>query len=156
IVEVRMQRLFSRIPRRAGRTASVLVAAFGCALLMTSGSTFRAAPQGQSKAFLIVRTDLGIHYGKTEEECPQGFEMTVEDVYLATKTPEERERLLKPENAKEYASGWKNDFITGPGGENVCNNPKSFMNDPRHPAYRGVKGKVAYGLNLDGTPDGAA
>ena len=63
---------------------------------------------------------------------------------------------IHPENAKEYASGWKNDFITGPGGENVCNNPKSFMNDPQHPAYRGVKGTVAYGLNLDGTPDGAA
>ena len=42
--------------------------------------------------------------------------------YLATKTPAERERLLKPENAKRYAKGWKDDFITGPGGENVCNN----------------------------------
>jgi hypothetical protein len=133
------------------------MAALALVLLITGGNTFRAAvAQGQSRAFLIVRTDLGVHYGEFKDECPQGFEMTVEDGYLATKSPAERERLLKPENAKEYASGWKNDFITGPGGENVCNNPKSFMNDPRHPAYRGVKGSVAYGLNLDGTPDGAA
>jgi hypothetical protein len=115
-----------------------------------------AAPQGSSRAFLIVRSDLGIHYGDNAEECPDGFEMTVEDGYLALKTPEERERLLRPENAREYANGWKNDFITGPGGENVCNNPKSFINDPRHPPYRGVKGRVAYGLNLDDTKDGAA
>jgi hypothetical protein len=82
--------------------------------------------------------------------------MTVEEAFLATKTPEERERLLKPENAKEYGKGWKEDFITGPGGENVCNNPKSFMNDPQHPPYRGVTSKVAYGMNLDGTTDGRA
>jgi hypothetical protein len=143
--------LLSRIPLRA-RTGGLV--AVGLALLVTSGQTFRAAPQGQTRAFLITRSDLGIHYGKFEEDCPQGFEMTVEEAFLASKTPAERERLLLPENAKEYGKGWKDDFITGPGGENVCNNPKSFLNDPRHPPYRGVRGTVAYGMNLDGTLDG--
>src|SRR5262245_57020883 len=128
--------------------------ALGFVLLLTGGSTFRAAPQGQTRAFLIAKSDLGVHYGKFEEDCPDGFDKTVEELYLATKTPAERERLLRPENAREYANGWKNDFITGPGGENVCNNPKSFMNDPRHPPHPGVKSQVSYGLNLDGTPDG--
>ena len=150
-----MHRVFSRIPRRNWRTGGMLVA-LGLALLSAGSGTFRAAPQGQTRAFLIVQSDIGVHYGKFEEDCPQGFDMTVEEAYLATKTPAERERLLRPENAREYANGWKNDFITGPGGENVCNNPKSFLNDPRHPAYRGVQSKVADGLNLDGTPDGRA
>ena len=144
-----------RLARTTTRAAAILTT-LGLAMVLTDGSTFRAAPQGQSRAFLIVRSDLGIHYGTFEEDCPQGFEMTVEEAYLATKTPEERERLLRPENAREYASGWKNEFITGPGGENVCNNPKSFMNDPRHPLQRGVQSKVSYGLNLDGTTDGRA
>jgi hypothetical protein len=150
-----MHHVISRISRRSRRTGGLLVA-LGLALLVIGGSTFRAAPQGQTRAFLIAQADLGIHYGKFEEECPQGFEMTVEEAYLASKTPEERERLLRPENAKEYGKGWKDDFITGPGGENVCNNPKSFLNDPRHPPYRGVQSKVAYGMNLDGTADGRA
>src|SRR4029077_1253066 len=139
----------SRIPRGLGR-AVVIVAGLGLTAFV-GPSSFQAAPAGQTRGFLVVRSDIGIHYGKFEEDCPQGFDMTVEEAYLATKSAQERERLTRPENAKEYASGWKDTFITGPGGENVCNNPKSFMNDPRHPAYHGVKGKVSYGLNLDGT-----
>jgi len=150
-----MHHLTSRMSRRSRRTGGLLVA-LGLALLVIGGSTFRAAPQGQTRAFLITQSDLGMHYGKFEEECPQGFEMTVEEAYLASKTPEERARLLRPENAKEYGKGWKDDFITGPGGENVCNNPKSFAGDPRHPAVKGIQSKVAFGLNLDGTPDGRA
>ena len=148
-----MHPMLSRIPRSVARLAGMPVA-LGLALLLTGGNTFRAAPQGQTRAFLIVKSDLGIHYGKFEEDCPQGFEMTVEEAYLATKTSQERERLLRPENVKEYMNGWKNEFITGPGGENVCNNPKSFMNDPKHPPQRGVQSKVAYGMSLDGTSDG--
>jgi len=109
-----------------------------------------------SRAFLISKSDVGIHYGKFEDDCPAGFELTVEEEYLATLSPAERERMLRPENAKEYAKAWKDDFITGPGGENVCNNPKSFLNDPRRRVYRGVSSKDSYGLNLDGTTDGHA
>jgi hypothetical protein len=150
-----MPRVLSRIPRRARRTTGGLLVALALGLV-AGGDAFRAAPEGRTLGFLIVQSDQGIHYGKFEENCPLGFEMTVEEAYLATKTPAERERLLRPENAKEYAKGWKEDFITGPGGENVCNNPKSFMNDPKHPLYRGVQSKVAYGMNLDGTLDGRA
>ena len=150
-----MEGVFAQMPSRL-RLVTGLLAALGFAVLLAGGSTFHAEPQPQSRAFLIVRSDLGIHYGKVEDECPQGLEMTVEEAFLASKTPAERERLLKPENAKEYGKGWKDDFITGPGGENVCNNPKSFLKDPQHPLYRGVKGTVAYGMNLDGTPDGRA
>jgi hypothetical protein len=143
--------LVSRIPLGARRAGGLV--ALGLALIVTGGQTFRAAPR-QTRGFLITRSDLGIHYGKFEEECPQGFEMTVEEAFLASKTPVERERLLRPENAVEYGKGWKDDFITGPGGENVCNNPKSFLNDPRHPPYHGVSGTVSYGMNLDGDADG--
>ena len=61
-----------------------------------------------------------------------------------------------PQNSFEYGRTWKNDFATGPAGENVCSHPTSFRNDPRRLPYRGVSSKVAYGLNLDGTTDGRA
>src|SRR5215831_5533046 len=124
--------------------------------VVAGGSAFRAAPQGQTRSFLIVEADQGFLYAPMEQECPQGFEMTVEESFLSQQTPAERERLLKPENAKEYASKWKGDFMHGPGGENVCNNPKSFMDDPRRFVYRGTASTVAYGMNLDGTTDGHA
>ena len=145
----------SRLSRRVLR-ASGLLAAFGVCVLTIGGSAFRAAPQGQTRAFLIDEADQGFLYAPMEQECPQGFDMTVEETFLSQLTPAERERLLRPENGKELASKWKGEFMRGPGGENICNNPKSFMKDPRHPPYRGTASKIAYGMNLDGTPDGRA
>jgi hypothetical protein len=139
---------------RPVRAALVVVVA-GLAVA-AGGGAFKAAPQGQTRAFLIDDSDQGFLYAPMEQECPQGFEMTVEESFLSQQTPAERERLLKPENAREYQSKWKGEFIHGPGGENVCNNPKSFMNDPRRFIYRGTASKIAYGMNLDGTTDGRA
>ena len=120
------------------------------------GGPLGAAGEGETRGFLITKSADGFHVGPMEVDCPMGFEPTVEELWLATLLPAERERLERPENSKEYAQKWKDDFITGPGGENVCNNPKSFLDDPRHPPFRGVQSGVAYGLNLDGTTDGRA
>lgn len=126
----------------------------GLALAALQGSA--RAREGSTLGFLIVDTRLAMHYGPFEADCPLGFEPTVEENFLATLSPDERERILRPENAEEYANAWKGEFINGPGGENVCQNPKAFLDDPRHPPHRGIQSTVAYGLNLDGTPDGRA
>jgi hypothetical protein len=119
--------------------------------------TYGADREGSTTlAFLIAKADLGIHYGKFEEDCPQGFEMTLEESYLASLTPAQKEWMLRPENSFEYGNAWKNDYLAGAGGTNVCSNPKAFRNDQRRRPYRGVTSKVAYGLNLDGTTDGRA
>jgi hypothetical protein len=137
-----------------------LFAALGMAVGMTAGgSSLRAgrdSRHGTTRAFLMTRSVLAIHYGEFDADCPAGFDPTVEENFLATLSPAERARILKPENANEYAKHWKDEFITGPGGENVCNNPKSFAGDTRHPAVKGIQSKIAFGLNLDGTPDGVA
>ena len=132
----------------------------GCVVL---AALVVAAPDGGVRAreagtqgFLIVDSRLAMHYGPFESDCPGGFERTVEENFLATLTPDERERILRPENAEEYANAWKGNFINGPGGENVCQNPRAFLDDPRHPPHRGIQTRVAYGLNLDGTSDGRA
>ena len=134
--------------------ALCLAAALG--LAASGGRVAAAAGKGNTKGFLITRSAQAFTYDAMEIDCPLGFELTTEEGFLATLTPAERERLLRPENAKEYGYRWREEYITGPGGENVCNNPKSFLTDPRHPAYRGVQSTVAYGLNLDGTTDGGA
>jgi len=126
------------------------------ALVLVAGQAPVDAGEGSTLGFLIVSSRLAMHYGPFEADCPQGFERTVEENFLATLSPDERERILRPEYAEEYANAWKGDFLNGPGGENVCQNPKAFLDDPRHPPHRGIQSRVAYGLNLDGTPDGRA
>src|SRR5438876_5228468 len=143
--------------RHSARSVHVLglVVASAVALGAMAVHALGADPgRSTTRAFLMSKSDIGIHYGKFEDDCPAGFELTVEEEYLATLSPAERERMLRPENAKEYAKAWKDDFITGPGGENVCNNPKSFLNDPRRRVYVGVCSKDLYGLYLGGTSYG--
>ena len=62
-----MNGLLSRVPRRIARTCGVLIA-LGLAFVAVGGRTFRAAPRSQTRTFLIVRSDIGIHYGKVEED----------------------------------------------------------------------------------------
>ena len=150
---LRVRGLLSTIRRPRSIGMLVLALAFG----VESPSTFGANKEGPTTlAFLIATSDLGFLYGKFEEECPQGFELTLEEEYLASLTPEQRSWMLRPENSFEYSNAWKNDFATGSGNTNVCSNPKSFRNDTRRRFFRGPISKVAYGLNLDGTTDGGA
>ena len=143
--------------RRIGRPVHVLgmLVALGLALgTPTFGAEERE--EGSTFAFLIARADMGFHFGKFEEDCPDGFDLTLEEEYLASLTAGQREWMRLPQNSFEYGRAWKSDFLAGPDGTNVCSNPKSFRDDPRRRLYRGVSSKVAYGLNLDGTTDGRA
>ena len=144
--------------RSARQYRGLACAACGAlAIAVLGGDGVRANSDSEgTRGFLITDSRLAMQYGPFESDCPDGFEPTVEELFQATLSPAERERILKPENAEEYTRAWKFDFIMGPGGENVCQNPKSFMNDPRHPPHRGIQSTVAFGLNLDGTPDGRA
>jgi len=148
-----MTRFFRRLFCSSHLIGLLLAVALGVA---ASGGPLRAAGEGETRSFLITGSANAFHYGAMEVDCPTGFEASVEELWLATLLPAERKRLQRPENAQEYARSWKDDFITGPGGENVCNNAKSFLDDPRHPPFRGVQSPVAFGLNLDGTTDGRA
>ena len=133
--------------------ASAVLAVLAIAALDGDGVRAR---EGSTRGFLITDSRLAMHYGPMESDCPDGFDPTVEELFLRTLSQEDQALILLPENAEEYANAWKFDFIMGPGGENVCQNPKSFGDDPRHPPHRGIQSTVAYGLNLDGTADGRA
>jgi hypothetical protein len=152
-----MNSFFRRLDHPFGSshlTGLLLAVVLGVAA--SGGRTTAASGKGETRGFLITGSSNAFHYGAMEVDCPQGFEPSVEELWLATLDPAERTRLKRPEHAKEYAQAWKDDYISGPGDENVCNNPKSFLTDPRHPPYLGVQSPVSYGLNLDGTTDGRA
>src|SRR5687768_4355389 len=103
----------------------VAALALGAAGTRTYGAS-SANREASTLAFLIAKADMGIHFGKFEEDCPQGFELTLEESYLASLTPAQKEWMLRPENAFEYGHAWKNEHLANAAGGNVCSNPKSF------------------------------
>ena len=147
-------RLNDRSVRRYRWGACAVLA--GLAMAVLGGDGVHANSDESTRGFLITGSRLAMNYGPLESDCPDGFDPTVEELFHATLSSDERERILRPENAEEYSRAWKGDFLNGPGGENVCQNPKSFANDPRHPPNRGIQNTKGYGLNLDGTADGRA
>lgn len=124
-----------------------------CFAMVALGAAAQARPESRTLGFVVTRFSPAIYHGPFESDCPQGFEASVEENYLATQTPTERKRLLRSENSKELERRWKIDFTTGPNGEDICRNVRSFLEGPDHPSHRTVQGKVSYGVDLDGRSD---
>ena len=77
-----MTRRFAQL-RRIGRPEHIIgmLVAVVLALGAMSVRTFGAeeGDEGSTLAFFIATSDLGLRYGEFEEECPQGFELTLEE-----------------------------------------------------------------------------
>ena len=140
---------------RLGKSAHALMAL--SFVVMTTPSAIAApADEGETLGFLVTQFAISIYYGDFKTDCPDGITPTTDEAFLLTQTSSERARLLRPENALELEKKWKIDFTSGPNGEDICRNPRSFLDDPRHPVHLPVQSKVSYGMNLDGNVDGSA
>lgn len=93
----------------------------------------------QSYKYLFFRTADG------KQECPRGFALNNEEQWEA-QFPTEPQR-------KAHLTRCLLQVNRGPGCENVWSNP-DVMEDPL--PFRSVEGATAFGINLDGTQDGAA
>jgi hypothetical protein len=141
----------SRMPKSHIALAAACLIASG-----TAGAADKVASKGETLGFLMTEFAIAIYYGDIKVDCPDGLTPTTDEGFLLTQTPAERKRLLLPENAPELETKWKKEFTTGPNGEDFCRNPRSFLNDDRHPLHKLVQSKVAYGFNLDDNADGSA
>lgn len=143
--------------QRLGRSALHLgfASAFALAAGLCAGSASAAsanaattdAAGGKAKTLGFAVTSIPFALAKNPDDCPDGMAMAAKEIYLASVSPAERIRLQKAENLKEFeqlAYHTKD-------GRDVCEVPDY----PREP-QRTPKGKVSYGMNLDGTTDGAA
>ncbi|MBM3514072.1 MAG: hypothetical protein FJX59_10195 [Alphaproteobacteria bacterium] len=128
----------------------------GIATLTLAALPAGAAGDGETLGFLVINFAPAVYRGDFASDCPEGLSATTDEGFLLTQTPAERARLLKPENAKELEQRWKIEFTSGPNGEEICRNPRSFIDDPRHPIHKPVQSKIALGMNLDDNVDGSA
>ena len=129
----------------------LLVAAIG---LPSAGA---ADPRASTtKGFVVARFVTALYEGKTGRtaawdksdglpECPEGLALPPEtDAVLAELPAAERQRLKRPENAQDLMIRI---LQRGPHNTDVCRHPESMPD----PGFRIVKGKFAYGLDLDGS-----
>jgi hypothetical protein len=111
-------------------------------------SQFPAPPANGEMAFVF--SDLSPLVYPGWDACPTGWARTNKEQFLATVSPAEQVRLLKPENETELTGKWKASTL-GADNTNICSNYDRF---PNRPLQAMVQNKLAYGLNLDGTQDG--
>jgi hypothetical protein len=91
-------------------------------------------------------------YYTGDDDCPAGVSQEIDwkEVFSKEgKSPDEIKALFEHPLSPEFQKAALN---RGPHGENVCADPASVADT----SWKTVQGKHAYGVNLDGTQDGAA
>lgn len=138
--------------------AAVALVAMGAAYQATAPVATAAAPQlpapppNGEMGFVVTQFHPAFHNGGDKTDCPVMMG-TLKDSYLRTLPPARRAALSKPENTNELDRLWKA-YGLGPNNANLCSNVYEFLDRPATPE---MKGKVAWGLNLDNdTGDGSS
>jgi len=110
----------------------------------------RAAAADGVRGFAVSWFQPAFHYG--DGDCPDGLngEIDWKAVFAQEgKSAEEIADLIAHPNSAAFMKAAIN---RGPHGENVCADPTSVPD----PGIKTVRGRIAEGMNLDGTADGAA
>jgi hypothetical protein len=134
-----------------GRTGTILAGLCVMAAHPAGAASASAAPTDpgaeKTRTLGFAVTYLPLALAKNADDCPDGMAMAAKELYLASVAPAERKRLQTPEALKEFEQL----AYHTPDGKDLCAVPDY----PRAP-QRSPKGHVSYGMNLDGTGDGAA
>lgn len=144
------------LPRR-----NILLSAALLLTLVTAAAPADADPRAKTtKGFVVTRFVTAMYEGETGRtaawdksdglpECPDGFAAALDTDRILDdlKVPAaERAMLKRPEN--HFKLGMRL-LYRGASGADVCDHPESAPD----PGFAIVKGKIAYGLNLDGADE---
>lgn len=142
------------IRRETALLAAALMAASGCSQQDNSEASpskptaSMAAEQGAGQdktiGFLVSKFVHAFYSSPMSEDCPLGLaEKPEADAILAKLSSAERVRIRRKENQGDLYEVLHN---RGPGGMNPCLHPSSVPD----PGMRTIRGRIAYGLDLDG------
>lgn len=119
-------------------------------LVLLALSTGAGQPQqNPDYGFVLAKMGLVFYRGDEKIDCPEGRSPSLREAFLATQTPAEQARLLKPENAVELERKYKEDYVFGPGGKDICTNSAAF-DTPDRPLQKTVQSRIGPGMDLDG------
>lgn len=136
--------------RRSALTT--LIGTATLAVLLAAG-TAGAAEKQKVLGLAITAWRTALYETKDgKEECPDGFAISSDDIYLNSLTPAARAKLTLNGTIESIDPRIRHIVANrGPKGEDVCYYPNS-VKDPVMPT---VKGRIGFGLDLDGA-DGKA
>lgn len=137
----------NRLPRPF-RYAAALA---GGALVVGLATGAEQPDAAQDYGFVITSMSLQFYKGDEKIDCPEGRSPGTRDGFLASQSPQERARLLKPENAAELDRRYKVDYVFGPGGRDICTNADEF-DTPDRILQKPMQSKIGPGMDLDGAP----
>ena len=108
-----------------------------------------ASGKKQTLGYVVTKWDTAIYESRFAEECPEGLVTGNDELWWRGMSRADKDKftnkgLAQPVDRKNYA------MYRGPGGKDVCWNPEIVKDPP----LRIVKGKTAYGFNLDGDDSG--
>ncbi len=120
-------------------------------LAVYGSAAFAASGQSQTLGFVVTDWNTAIYESRFMDECPLGMNASNDEYWWRALPKEERARLT---NDGSLATVLRQAMPNhrGPNGEDVCQQPELFNDPPLLTA----QGPIAYGMNLDGTANGAA
>ncbi len=136
-----------------GRLAAIgaflgLAGALYCAVAPAAPT---AAQGGKTYAFVVKSWRTGLYESRFMDECPAGLNPGSDELWWRGLS--KADRVTKTNNGMtEILDRWRWSIHRGPHGEDVCLNPTVVKDPP----LKIAKGKISYGVNLDGTTDGHA
>ena len=110
-----------------------------------------AAAGGKTYGFVVTSWHTGLYESRFMDECPAGLNPGSDELWWRQLS--KADRVTKTNNGMtEILDRWRFSIHRGPHGEDVCLNPTVVKDPP----LKTAKGKISYGVNLDGTSDGHA
>ncbi|CAN7583466.1 hypothetical protein LJR219_004310 [Phenylobacterium sp. LjRoot219] len=135
--------------KRPARLTRSALALSGGALVMVLATGAELPGAAHDYGFVVTSMSLQFYKGDEKIDCPDGRSPGTRDAFLAAQPPTERARLLKPENAAELDRRYKQDYVFGPGGRDICTNADLF-DTPDRILQKPVQSKIGPGMDLDG------
>ncbi|MCB2106071.1 MAG: hypothetical protein KDE14_00165 [Rhodobacteraceae bacterium] len=131
------------------RSRSLVTAATGLAL----GLSAPAMAASKTLGFVVPSWETATYETKYYDECPDGLAIGNDELWWKGLSQRDKDVLtnggeMEPVDPPRRPMA----VLRGPKKEDVCWNPEIVVDPPQ----RIVKGKFGYGMNLDGTTDGAA
>lgn len=107
--------------------------------------------QPRTLAYVVANFDNAIYESRFMDECPEGPAIGNDEHWWRGLSRADKDRLTENGLVQPVDRRFVSVF-RGPQGEDVCWNPGVI----KEPPLRTIKGKVAYGFDLDGRSDGKA
>jgi hypothetical protein len=134
--------------RRRRYATLKVAAALSCTVI--AGASAQPAPQtAPSMGFVVANWDTAIYETKFMDECPEGPAVGNDELWWRGLSRADKDKftdkgIIQPVDRRFLS------VLRGPKGEDVCWNPTVVKDPP----LRTIKGRTAYGFNLDADVEG--